>query len=447
VLATQNPVDLDYKGLGNAGTWFLGRLQTERDQTRVLDGLAGAAASATGGFDRGAMEQQLAGLGNRIFLAHNVHEDAPVLFQTRQTLSYLAGPLTREQIRALSGVDPTSSTASAADAIPAPSAASAAQPASLRSSARPAIPASLRERFAAVACGPSSGERLVYRAALFAAAQLHYVDAKAGVDDWRRVWLVGEIGADGSDPWEKAAPLAAAPRLGDAPEAGASYATLSPRACNEAAQDLWRRQLGVALNRSAGLALFRCADPKVASRPGESEDAFRGRIAALARESRDAEIEKLRSRYAPKLAALLDRAERADAATEREAAQARGQKLDAVVSIGASLVGALFGRKLASASNVSRAARAARGLSRAAKEQSDVARAEDRAKELREAHAALEAELAAEIASLAASTREPAIEAFEIAPRKTDLVVEEFALLWLPELIAAGGERAPAHGL
>ena len=101
VLSTQNPVDLDYKALSNTGTWFIGRLQTERDKERVLDGLEGAAAGA--GFDRGRMEEILAGLGKRVFLLHNVHETRPVIFQTRWTLSYLGGPMTRDQIKALIG--------------------------------------------------------------------------------------------------------------------------------------------------------------------------------------------------------------------------------------------------------------------------------------------------------------------------------------------------------
>ena len=99
VLATQNPVDLDYKGLANTGTWFIGRLQTERDKARVLEGLEGASRSAGKKFDRGRMEQTLAGLGNRIFLMNNVHEDEPVVFETRWCLSYLRGPLTRTQIK------------------------------------------------------------------------------------------------------------------------------------------------------------------------------------------------------------------------------------------------------------------------------------------------------------------------------------------------------------
>ncbi len=101
VLATQNPVDLDYKGLSNAGTWFLGRLQTERDKARVIEGLEGASAAAGAGFDRARTERILAGLGSRVFLMNNVHEDEAVVFHTRWALSYLRGPLTREQIATL----------------------------------------------------------------------------------------------------------------------------------------------------------------------------------------------------------------------------------------------------------------------------------------------------------------------------------------------------------
>jgi hypothetical protein len=101
VLATQNPVDLDYKGLSNTGAWFLGRLQTERDKMRVMEGLEGASAQAGSVFNKQRMEQTLAGLGNRVFLLNNVHEDEPRVFQTRWAMSYLAGPLSRLQIKKL----------------------------------------------------------------------------------------------------------------------------------------------------------------------------------------------------------------------------------------------------------------------------------------------------------------------------------------------------------
>lgn len=101
VLATQNPVDLDYKGLSNAGTWFLGRLQTERDKMRVMEGLEGASAQAGSSFDKQAMERTLAGVGSRVFLMNNVHENAPRVFHTRWAMSYLCGPLSRQQIQKL----------------------------------------------------------------------------------------------------------------------------------------------------------------------------------------------------------------------------------------------------------------------------------------------------------------------------------------------------------
>src|SRR5208283_2658441 len=101
MLATQNPVDLDYKGLANAGTWFIGRLQTERDKARVLEGLEGAATGAGQKFDRQGMERTLAGLSNRTFLMNNVRNDTPVIFQVRWVMSYLSGPLTRDQSKQL----------------------------------------------------------------------------------------------------------------------------------------------------------------------------------------------------------------------------------------------------------------------------------------------------------------------------------------------------------
>ncbi len=146
LLATQNPVDLDYKGLSNAGTWLIGRLQTERDKGRLLDGLEGAANTQGAKFDRQAMEQTLAGLGNRIFLMNNVHQDAPVVLETRWTMSYLCGPLTRNQIKVLmdpiKAQMPKPAATAAPQAASAPAAAAAAPSARAAQAAEPSTPAS-----------------------------------------------------------------------------------------------------------------------------------------------------------------------------------------------------------------------------------------------------------------------------------------------------------------
>ncbi|HJS74543.1 MAG TPA: DUF87 domain-containing protein, partial [Vicinamibacteria bacterium] len=154
VLATQNPVDLDYKGLANIGTWFLGRLQTERDRERLLEGLA----SASGGFDRAKTEEILSSLEKRVFLMQNVHEDAPVVFQSRWALSYLRGPLTLEQVKRLGGRALAREPEAAA---PSPEA---------RGGERPLVPSSIAQCFL-------GSEGPVYRPALLATAQVHYVAA------------------------------------------------------------------------------------------------------------------------------------------------------------------------------------------------------------------------------------------------------------------------------
>src|SRR5207302_1999629 len=101
LLATQNPVDLDYKALSNAGTWFVGKLQTERDKARLIEGLLGVAAQAGTLSDRGYLESVISALGSRVFLMHDVHRGNPILMQSRQALSFLRGPMTREQVAIL----------------------------------------------------------------------------------------------------------------------------------------------------------------------------------------------------------------------------------------------------------------------------------------------------------------------------------------------------------
>src|SRR5579872_5882039 len=180
VLATQNPVDLDYKGLSNAGTWFIGRLQTERDKARVLDGLEGASTAAGATFDRQKMDQSLSGLGKRVFLMNNVHENQPVVFQTRWALSYLRGPLTREQIQGLMAPRKALAKTSAFDVerslSPGTSVSKAALPGATQ---RPVLPPEIQEFFMATRDRPVAGSTLVYQPALFGSARVHYVQSKS----------------------------------------------------------------------------------------------------------------------------------------------------------------------------------------------------------------------------------------------------------------------------
>ncbi len=205
VLATQNPVDLDYKGLANAGTWFIGRLLTQRDKDRVLDGLEGAAAGASSEFDRAAIDKMLSQLENRVFLMNNVHEDTPAVIHTRWAMSYLRGPLTRRQIRML--MDPYRRIVSKeapvrmpqregalpAEAVPSPTVRVPAERTS-----RPILPPGVRQAFIPARSVPA-GPNAVYRPMLLATATLRYADTKLSIDQEQRVvYLVPLIPRSGS---------------------------------------------------------------------------------------------------------------------------------------------------------------------------------------------------------------------------------------------------------
>ena len=267
VLATQNPVDLDYKGLANAGTWFLGRLSTERDKARVIEGLEGVAAGA--GFDRATLDATLSALPARTFLLRNVHEDAPVVFQSRWALSYLAGPLTREQIRKLAPKSPR--------LRPRPSRArSEAKPsevtrtlASARSAAsattRPAAPAGVPERFLPVTQPRPRRSTLLYRPALLGVASLHYALAKAGVDCWQKAaWLAPLDAHERSETVGRRRASSATPHPNSTPSPPRTRASPScPTAAARAASyDKWRKMLATQLYRDRALVLLRCDESR-----------------------------------------------------------------------------------------------------------------------------------------------------------------------------------------
>jgi hypothetical protein len=416
VVATQNPVDLDYKGLSNAGTWFLGRLQTERDKERVLEGLEGASAASGKNFDRAACDAMLSSLGKRVFLMNNVHDNAPTLMQTRWTLSYLRGPLTRVQIQKLA------KPASAPVAAPAPAPAPAAAPAT--GGERPVLPTEIAEHFVAGATG-------TLRPHAYSHVRIHYVQAKHGVDLWEDAFLMTPIPEAGSPSWDQALALPAKPALGREVPAGATFAPLPSAAARPKNYPTWTKDLAETLYRTRRLKLPVCPELKLLGKAGEGEADFRARVQLAVRERRDAEVEKLRKKYATKVASAQEKLRRAEERVAREAAQYDQQKTQAAISVGASVLGALFGRKLASAANVGRATTAARGFGRAAREKEDIAAAQEAVELARKGLADLEFELQQQVEAIGGG--EPAVEALEIPPRKADFDLEPVALVWAPE--------------
>jgi uncharacterized protein DUF87 len=415
MLATQNPVDLDYKALSNAGTWFIGRLQTERDKARMLDGLQGAAMGQKG-FDRAGMEAMLAALGNRIFLMNNVHDDAPVVFETRWVMSYLRGPLTRDQIKTLmTGRKQATPVAPESGG-------------EVRTGAkRPAIPPWIKEVFVSSrAAGP-----VIYQPRLMGTATIRFTDAKLGIDETRDAMLQAPFpdGISGAQ-WTEVGDLDPS-QLEKEPAGQAQFSDLPNAALQPKNYINWQKDFVQGVLATQRLRIFRCPSLKAVAKPGESEAEFKASIALAARESRDAAVETLRKKYAPKLAALQTRLGRAEVTVAKQKEQASQARIESAISVGSTLLGAILGRKTLSSATISKAATAARGVGRTIQEGSEAATAEQNAEAIRKQIAEMETEVEAERAALAAT--EPKIEVVEVKPARAGVSVRLIALGWIPK--------------
>ncbi len=424
VLATQNPVDLDYKALSNAGTWFIGRLQTERDQSRVLDGLEGAMSNAGGAFDRETLQRLIGGLGKRVFLLHNVHDDGPEVFETRWAMSYLRGPLTRTQIRTLM-------TGRKAAAVAAPASAKVTATPGPRPavSAHWVLPPGIPQYFAPARPGAH------YVPMIVGAATVRFADTKAKIDEIRPLTVVTPLTADAIPvSWDQAEPAAFdVGQLSTDMPSGATFEEL-PGAANKARNYAeWTRSFIAWVSAAESLDIYRSPSLKLVSHAGESEGDFRTRLQQAARERRDAEVARLRQQFAPKAAALQEKLRRAEQAVQKEEEQASAQKTQTAISFGTTVLGALFGRKTLSASTLGRATTAARGVGRASKEAHDVTRARENVGSVQAQIEELDAALQAEVAALEA-TYHPATEPLEsisLKPKRTGIQVQLVALVWV----------------
>jgi len=430
VLATQNPVDLDYKALGNAGTWFLGRLQTERDKLRVLDGLESLEGTADGAaLGRTELDALLSGLATRQFLVNNVHEAAPALIRTRWAMSYLRGPLARPEIARLveagrfggarDAEGPDRRRGDAPETMDA---------AALEDGARPMVPPQIEQLFLS---GDGDGP---YRPALLGQAELHFTDRGADLDHWTEVHCLADI-SNGipTDPWDGATVLGDPPLPVEKPAEDAAYAPLPAGAADPSAFGSFGKRFKSWLYRERRLRLRSCKRLALVSAPDEGEAEFMLRVRDAAREARDAEVEKVRLRFAAKLRRLEDRIATAAERVEREAAQYEQHRNQSFVRLGTSVLGAMLGRKTISKTNLGKLSTAANSFGRASKHKDDVGRAESKKEDLEAELAALETEMSDALSDVRDAWAPDAldVEEIEIAPRKSDIAVKRVALAWV----------------
>lgn len=450
LLGTQNPVDLDYKALSNIGTWFLGRLQTERDMQRVLDGLQGAASSSGVTFDRATLQKLLAALGNRVFLMNNVHEDHPVVFQVRWVMSYLSGPLSRNLIKKLMDpVRPVRKTAAemGGDDGFAPPGASATKAAGARNTIKPKLPEGVEEYF----LRPSGGtgpEHLTYVPAMLRSAAVLFEDVKKGISGKRVVTVANEIDVNGQRVnWERFIELPRdleVAKFESAPEDEAAYADLPGAALKSGTYSSIEKDYLDELFNKESLEVFFSPLIKAYSNPGEEEGDFKARMAHAVREARDKAVDDLKAKSVKAVKALEAKVIKAMEKVETQKAQASSAKMATIMKVGSSILGALLGGRKSGLSSVA-SSTTVTGVSRAWQQSKEADAAEAELERIRAEMAELEAQTE-EAVQKVKDQYEPdqlVLEKIRITPLKKNIQAVATGILWLPHE-EVRGELRPA---
>ncbi len=441
VLATQNPVDVDYKALSNAATWIVGRLQTERDRDRLLDGMR----SAAGGVDIDQLAATISGLAKREFVLHRSGQPKPTVFTSRWTLSYLRGPLTGEQLRTLTKRD-----------VPA-----SAQPASAQTSATPAAPVSpappaprLLDGYVPIAPNIAKGTSAYFlapdapwaeqvhavrggthlEAALVARCSLVFDDAKVGLqetEEWEAVFHplsrlfepASSVIVDYDDrDLLTEAPANAVFALPDVPIDDPVWF----RTVTKLLTDHLVATHALPLRRNEALKLW--------ARVGETEEAFAIRCDAAAQLKADEEAAKLQATLTGKIAKLNDAIELAERRVEEKRSDAKSSRTHELIAGAGDLLGALLGGRKnvrsITRSVGSAVSRAGRSSSKAERLETAESTVEAKNEQLRDLEAQLHDDLFAIDGKWDEIGRQ--ITEYPIALERTDVSVRQLSVLWLP---------------
>jgi flagellar biosynthesis chaperone FliJ len=494
VLATQNPADIDYKGLSNAGTWFVGKLQTEWDKQRLLDGLQ----SATADLDRPAYNKIISALGKRVFLLHNIHEKEPVLFQTRWAMNFLAGPLTRSQIPGLNrlagmgrggnapgapvafSVDSAPGSAIPAPArsnltsfqpipaktedVPAPAAPSPSRdvPSLPGSLTRPAIPSAIAEYYLPASLSMTEAARaageplpqdaqplgLLYRAGLLAAARVRLFDRKLGVDsDVHRAALVDAMDKRGVVRWEdfsrSGLPL---DRVENRAQPGARFETPETSLTDARLLASLQKDFGDWVYRTTSVMARANETLKVYAGPDVTAADFRTACAEAARAARDAEIARQAAALDRQIATLRDRLSREERELAQDEREYQNRKWEENATHAENVFGLFTGkgsmRKVSSSMTKRR-------MTEQAKAEVDesveaIQQYQAQLEELERRRAEMEQAANDRWASVVNQVTE-----IPVAPKKTDVFIEYFGVAWMPFYILGVGNEIfelPAFG-
>lgn len=465
LLATQNPVDVDYKALSNAGSWFIGKLQTDRDKERLLDGLEGA---APGGFKRSDYDKQISALDKRVFLLHNVHEKQPVIFYTRWAMNYLAGPLTRSQIPALNKLSATPVKAASAKATPAkaykPSTSSKEEPQMTPTdsgalSHRPIVPSGVQELFMPASLGleaaaqasrrslPADAKRtgLVYHPALLGQAQVRVMQRKYNLDfETQKAALVTDVPARGLR-WEDFEHEALDERrLEGRPESDdALYSELTGQMADGAQLKILERDFSDWVYRSSEVQVWANDELKVYAGPELTREEFAALCAQEAQTKSNQEVERTKQKFDTQLKNLQRKLEKERRDLGQDEQKANQRNMEAMGTHLENIIGLFAGRSRRLSTSLTKHRMSSEAKARVEDSKATIGSLENEmqqmGEEIQDALAAIDARWDAVAEKI---TQIP------MAPARKDIYVSSFGVIWLPyHLVNVGGREVeiPAY--
>lgn len=407
ILSTQNPVDLDYKGLSNIGTWFIGRLQTAQDKARVIDGMTGISGSD---MDKKEIEDLISNLAKRNFLVKNIHEDGLSVISTRWALSYLKGPLSREQISNLMQDKKTQ-----VDNLNQKNKSS-------KTSAKPIISPQIEQIYAS-----NSDELEGY---LYAKAKVRFYDAKKGLDHTKEVSFLYRLDEEQNEiDWSEAGQDIRIATVGE-PSGKVSFAQLPAMITNAKDFKAVSKNFKDYIYRNVKLSLFSALG--LNSSPSESREEFYLRLSDKCNEILEDETAKLTEKFQKEKARLEDKLNKALLKLDKEQKEVKSKGLEAAISVGTSIIGAIFGRNLLSRTNLGKVASSAKSANKILKERDDVKLSEQTVAEINADIEALMAKFEEEVGKLKEKNdvKNIDINEIEISPKNSDIYDEKVVILW-----------------
>ncbi|MFW3425760.1 ATP-binding protein [Aliarcobacter butzleri] len=421
ILSTQNPVDIDYKGLANIGTWFIGRLQTKQDKEKVIDGLSSA---NEGNLNKEEVMNLISNLEKRNFILKNINEDGIKIFETRWALSYLKGPISKDGIKKLMSEKKKQN-------ISTQKVENENQTTQInieKGIPKPIITSNLTEKY----LYSSQNSAYYLQPYLICSCDVHYIDAPKNIDFEEKISYKIYL-----DENMKNIDFEEKEELGnnsfeEKEKPNSFYYELPSFVQKEKDLKIIEKDFMDYIYRNSKLTLYKNEFLKITSKQTESLNDFKIRLQDRLNEKIDLEVEKLKIKFVKENDSIETKLSKLYEKLQKEEIQATSTTTDTIISIGTSLLGSFFGNSVINKTNIGKVATSAKGASKILKERNDVKQVENEILELQQQKEALKTLLENEIEkiNLANQSSNFPIEEIFIKPKRSDIYNTKLALLW-----------------